>query len=225
MRKRITAHNLKWTCGWLTVAGLALCWWLPLPFRSAANDSPPLIYGNPEARFTIALYADLECSHCRVYLPQLQRWIVTNDHVNLAWHHLPLPQPEPAASREARLAECVGQFDGREGFWGAVVWVYLHTQGNGRGLAAGTSYPGANPSLQRCLADEQAAHTVAAQQAAALQNGLNATPTLRLIDNHTRHTLILEGPIEPDALLSAVDLLSAPELSKMPADVISDMPR
>lgn len=134
MRKRIPAHNLKWTCGWLTIAGLALCWWLPLPLRSAANDSPPGIYGNPEARFTIALYADLECPHCRVYLPQLQRWIVTNDHVNLAWHHLPLPQPEPAASREARLAECVGQFDGREGFWGAVVWVYLHTQGNGPGV-------------------------------------------------------------------------------------------
>lgn len=27
--------------------------------------------------------------------------IVTKNHVNLAWHHLPLPQHEPAASREA----------------------------------------------------------------------------------------------------------------------------
>ena len=54
---------------------------------------------------------------------------------------------------------------------------------------------------------------------------MNATPPLRLTDNHTQHTLILEGPIEPDALLSAVDLLSALDLAEMPADVISDMPR
>jgi protein-disulfide isomerase len=225
MHKRITANNLKWAGGWLAAAVLALCWWLPLPFRSAANDGPPWIYGNPDARFTVVLHADLECPHCRIYLPQLQRWIVTNDHVNLAWHHLPLPQHEPAASREARLVECVGQLEGREGFWGAVVWVYLHTQGNGRGLAADTSYPDSSSSLQRCLVGEQVAQTVDAQKAEAMQSGLNVTPTLRLIDNHTRHTLILHGPIEPDALLSAVDLLSAPEISEMPADVISDMPR
>ena len=225
MRKRMTAHNLKWTCGWLAVAGLALCWWLPLPFRSAANDSPPWIYGNPEARFTITPYADLECPHCRIYLPQLQRWIVTNDHVNLAWHHLPLPQHDPAASRDARLVECVGQLEGREGFWGAVVWVYVHTQGNGRGLATGTTYPGSTPSLQHCLAGEEVSQTVATQKAEAAQNGLNAIPSLRLIDNHTRHTVILQGPIEPDALLSAVDLLSAPDIAEMPADVVSDMPR
>ncbi len=155
----------------------------------------------------------------------MQRWIVTNDHVNLAWHHLPLPQHEPAASREARLIECMGQREGREGVWGAMLWVYLHTQGNGRGLAAGHDYPDIGPSLQRCLAGERAAQVVDTQKAQALENGFNATPTLRLTDNHTQHTLILEDPIDPDALLSAVDLLSAPEIFEMPADVISDMSR
>jgi protein-disulfide isomerase len=223
MRKWISARNIRWAIGWLALAGLALIAWPP--FHPAHPGGPPWIYGNPDARFTVVLHADLECPHCRIYLPQLQRWIVTNDHVNLAWHHLPLPQHEPAASREARLVECVGQLEGREGFWGAVVWVYLNTQGNGRGLASDTTYPGSTPSLQRCLAGEQVAQTVDAQKAEATQSGLNATPTLRLVDNHTRHTLILQGPIEPDALLSAVDLLSAPEISEMPADVISDMPR
>lgn len=118
MRKRMSATNLKWACGWLAAAVLALCWWLPLPFRSTADDGPQRIYGNPEARFTITLYADLECPRCQAYLPQLQRWIVTNDHVNLVWRHLPLPQHEPAASREARRVECLGQSEGREGVWG-----------------------------------------------------------------------------------------------------------
>ncbi|EPJ8755212.1 TPA: hypothetical protein ACG5DM_003640 [Pseudomonas putida] len=41
---------------------------------------------------------------------------------------------------ESDLQERPGQhaFEGREGFQGAVVLVYWHTQGNGRGLAAGT---------------------------------------------------------------------------------------
>ena len=158
MRKWISATNVKWAVGWLALAGLALSWWQP--FRSTNDNGPAWIYGNPEARFTVALYADLECPHCQMYLPQLQRWIVTNDHVNLAWHPLPLPQHELVSGREAEGS----------------------------------------------------------------QNVLNATPTLRLIDNHTQRTLTLQGPIEPDALLSAVDLLSAPDISEVPADVISDMP-
>lgn len=225
MHKRIRATNLKWACGWLAAAVLAVCWWLPLPLRSTANDGQPWIYGNPDARFTLALYADLECPHCQAYLPQLQRWIVTNDHVNLAWRHLPLPEHEPAASRGARLAECVGRPEGNEGVWGAVVGVFLHIRGKGRGLAVGNDYPDTSPSLQRCLAGEQAAQAVGARKTQALQNGFTAIPTLRLIDNHTRHTLILEGPIEPEALLSAVELLSATDLAEMPADVIGDAPR
>ncbi|MCX2890643.1 MULTISPECIES: thioredoxin domain-containing protein [Pseudomonas] len=225
MHERMSATNLKWACGWLAAAVLALCWWLPLPFRSTADDGPPRIYGNPEARFTITLYADLECPHCQVYLPQLQRWIVTNDHVNLAWRHLPLPLHEPAASREARRMECVGQPEGREGLWGKVVWIYLHTQGNGRRLASEQDYPDISPSLQRCLAGERAAQVVDTQKAEALETGFNPTPTLRLTDNHTQHTLILEGPIDHDVLLSAVDLLGAAEIFEMPADGISDMPR
>ena len=197
MRKRISANNLKWACGWLAAATLALSWWQPLPFRSAANEGTLWIYGNPDARFTLALYANLECPHCRVYLQQLQRWIVTNDHVNLAWRHQAPPQHELAASRETRLPECAGQREGREGFWGAVVWVYLHIQGNERGLAAGTDDPDTGPSLQRCLAGEQAAQVVDTRKTQALQHGSTATPTLRLTDNHTQHTLILEGPSNP----------------------------
>lgn len=63
-----------------------------------------------------------------------------------------------------------------------------------------------------------------------------ATPTLRLIDNHTSTDLLLPaGPVEGDALLSAIDLLmamasetaeeSVTTTSEMPADVVGDMPR
>ena len=42
--------------------------------------------------------------------------------------------------------------------------------------------------------------------------GVVATPTLRLVDNHTGTDLLLPaGPIEGDALLSAIDLLTSAE--------------
>ncbi|SPO56410.1 conserved protein of unknown function [Pseudomonas sp. JV551A1] len=57
---------------------------------------------------------------------------------------------------------------------------------------------------------ELVAQTVDAQKAEAAQNGLKATPNLRLINNHTRYPLIRHGPIEPDALLSAVKAEARP---------------
>lgn len=54
------------------------------------------------------------------------------------------------------------------------------------------------------------------RKSASLGERIQRHPTLRLTDNHTQHTLILEDPIDPDALLSAVDLLSAPEILKCP---------
>ena len=77
---------------------------------------------------------------------------------------------------------------------------------------------------------------IKAQAAEAAQAGVGATPTLRLVDNLSGTDLLLPaGPVEGDALLSAIDLLMAMEgeateesvtiTSEMPADVVGDMPR
>ncbi|MBC3466685.1 DsbA family protein [Pseudomonas sp. RW10S2] len=228
MLKRMSKTNTQWALSWCALIVLVVLLWQPFRAQMIDKpDGPPWIYGNPEARFTVALYADLECPHCQEYLPQLQRWVVTNDHVNLAWHHLPLPQHEPAASREAALAECMGQLEGREAFWGALVWVFLHTQGNDLGLPSGTKYPKSSPALQACLDGQEIAQVVQAHKRDAQRYGLNVTPALRLIDNHSQRELTLRGTVEPDALLSAIDLLVPPDSpnTEMPADVVSDMPR
>jgi hypothetical protein len=65
---------------------------------------------------------------------------------------------------------------------------------------------------------------------------VTATPSLRLHDRETGQAILLQGPIEGDALLSAIDLLTSsgdepamtetlPEIPEMPADNVSDMPR
>ncbi|MFP5474942.1 MAG: disulfide bond formation protein DsbA, partial [Gammaproteobacteria bacterium] len=54
--------------------------------------------------------------------------------------------------------------------------------------------------------------------------------SLRLHDRETGKAILLQGPIEGDALLSAMDMLAAGDpaatpTSEMPADVVGDMPR
>lgn len=186
--------------------------------------------GNPEGRFTLTLYADLECPFCRSYFPVLKRWVAGNADVTLQWHHLPLAAHEPAASAEARLAECAGEAGSHAAFWQAVEWVYAHTRSDGQGLPEGLRYPDLTPAIEQCLASERPDAPIRAQTAEATNSGVIATPSLRLHDRETGKAILLQGPIEGDALLSAMDMLAAGDpaaipTSEMPADVVGDMPR
>ncbi|MEA9585987.1 thioredoxin domain-containing protein [Xanthomonas sp. WHRI 10064A] len=203
----------------LVVAAIALAVW-PLDPRQGAKPAatatqapprppgPPWIHGRADARFTVTLYADLECPYCQGYFPQLKRWIDANPDVNLQWHHLPLPMHEPAAGNEARLAECAGEVGGQAGFWNAVEWIYGHTQGDGQGLQAGAAYPGMTTALKACLDSPRPQGVVQRQAEEALRAGVSGTPSLQLQDRRTSKVVELAGPIEGDALLSALDLLT-----------------
>lgn len=197
---------------------------------TAQVAGPPWQMGNPEGRFTLTLYADLECPFCRAYFPQLKRWIGSNTDVALQWHHQPLSAHEPAASAEARLAECAAEAGGHAAFWQTVEWVYAHTRSDGLGLPEGLRYPGLNPAVEQCLASERPEALIRAQAEEAMKGGVSATPSLRLHDRQTGHAILLQGPIEGDALLSAMDMLAAEDaaaapVTEMPADVVGDMPR
>lgn len=201
--------------------------------RSAAVPGPPWRHGRPDARFTVIEYADLECPFCRTYFPVLRRWIDEHPDVALQWHHLPLAMHEPAASAEARLVECIGAAGGDAAFWQAVEWVYTHTLGNGRGLPEELRYPDLSPAAQQCLASERPNAFIRAQAEEASKRGVTATPALFLLDRETGRTLLLHGPVEGDALLSALDLLAAGghtaadtySFTDMPAAIVGDMPR
>jgi protein-disulfide isomerase len=154
-------------------------------------------------------YADLECSYCRDYFPVLQQWIRAHPEVNWQWHHFPTSTHEPAATQEARLAECVGESAGNTAFWKVVSWTYQHTGGGGTGLPADAQFPGHSLTIEACLRSTRPDAVIQAQAAEAVRDQIAGTPTLRIIDQHTGKTLRLNGPIEDDALLSAIDLLVA----------------
>ena len=231
--------------GLLIVATIAVASWMLLrapqpatesmPLAAAGSEAPkpagpPWLYGRADARFTVVGYADLECPYCRAYFPALKRWIDAHPEVNWQWHHLPLSMHEPAATANARLVECVGEAGGRAAFWQAVEWVYAHTRGDGQGLPEDLGYPGITQAAQQCLDSDHPDALIRAQSASAAQEGIKVTPTLRLQDRQSGKTLVLHGPVEGDALLSAIDLLAAGGTTEtaskeMPAESLGDMPR
>lgn len=169
---------------------------------------PPWHHGLATARFTVILYAELECPYCRTYVPPLMAWIERHPDIRLQWQHVPLSMHEPAASQLAALAECAGEVGGSEAYWRTISWIYQHTQGEGLGLPAGVLHP-CHRALRACLASERPLAIVQAQADGAADNGIAATPTLYLRDERTGESLRLQGPIPGDALLSAMDLLVA----------------
>lgn len=210
----------------------------PVPLAANGSDTPkpggpPWLYGRADARFTVVGYADLECPYCRAYFPALKRWIDAHPEVNWQWHHLPLSMHEPAATAGARLAECAGETGGHATFWQAVAWLYSNTRGDGQGVPAGLHYPELTPAMEGCLDSDRPDAVIRAQAVEAAEQGISATPALQLRDRGTGRTLLLNGPVEGDALLSAIDLLAAggttvaePAHSEdMPTGVAGDMPR
>lgn len=211
----------RWPWALVAVVVALLLTWLvlkpsgkPSPRSSAPASTvqvaePHWRMGNPEGRFTLTLYADLECPFCRAYFPVLKRWVSGNADVALQWHHQPLAAHEPAASTEARLAECAAEAGGHAAFWQAVEWVYAHTRGDGQGLPDGLRYPGSTPAIEQCLATERPSAVIRSQAEEAAKSGVTATPSLRVRDRETGKTILLQGPVEGDALLSAMDMLAA----------------
>jgi protein-disulfide isomerase len=195
-------------------------------------DGPPWHHGQPDARFVLTFYADLECPFCKDYYPSLKTWVDQQTDVSLQWHHLPLAAHEPAASELARVAECAGETGGHGAFFDIVGWLYRHTRSGGQGLPEGLRYPEMTPRLQRCLDSERPQLIVRDQAEQGAYGGITATPSLRLEDRQTGRSLLLQGPIEGDALLSAMDLLmgEVPDAAPARAAGLSaiddgDMPR
>lgn len=222
LRKRAgRLPRLHWMVAGILAAGL-LGWLLyrtpgaPAPrtgaeVAQAHPAGPPWRHGPADARFTLTLYADLECPFCKAYYPTLMAWIDAHPETSLRWHHLPLAMHDPEASRLARVAECAGEAQGHEASFDAIAWLYQNTRGDGQGLPTDHGWPGLTTAIQACLDSAPPTAIVRAQAEEALRSGINATPTVRLEDSLTGKSLLLHGPVEGDALLSALDLVASEE--------------
>lgn len=188
----------------------------PIPPDVADSDSatdesrsgPPWIYGQPDARFTIVLYADFACAYCRSYFPVLKNWISSHPEANWQWHHLPGSAGVPDSLKAARVAECAGEVGGNAAFWRAASSIYED----------GLDNQTISEAVRACLLSSRPHLLIQAQAAAAEQESITGTPTLKVIDRASGKALVLHGPVEGDALLSAIDLLSATDAEDPPSE-------
>lgn len=63
-------------------------------------------------------------------------------------------------------------------------------------------------TMETCTASDRAKSVVRTQAQQAADEGIDATPTVKLYDRKTGKSLHLSGPVDGDALLSALDLIS-----------------
>ena len=99
-------------------------------------------------------------------------------------------------------------------------------------LAEGPRWPGRTPALRDCLDRERPRSVGRTQAEQATHAGITATPGLRLEERRSGRSWLLQGPVEGDALLSAMDLLmgDAPDTAPAHAAGLSaiedgDMPK
>ena len=191
----------------ILVVTLVLCLHMHQP-RTAHAQQPPWIYGAATARFTVVEFADLECAYCRLYFPTLRAWVNAHPDVNWEWRHLPLAEHEPTATQDAELTECAGEVGGPRLFWSTVDWLYGHPDHRAP-RPEGLFNSRVTSAVRACLESNRPQVTIRRQVAEARQEGITATPTLRLTDHHRGQSVVLTGPIPPDILSSAIDALAS----------------
>ena len=184
--------------------------------QPTAEPAPPtFIYGDPNARFTLVEYGDLECPYCKDAYPRVKQLVDHHDQLNWQWQHLPLPMHGEAAQYEARLVTCAGWLGGNAVFWQAVEAVYRSSGGNGAGLAVPLDHLGLQlkvplADLQLCARSNATVRQVIADQAAAAaRKQIDATPTFELRDNRSGRSIGIAALLDDAGMLSAMDWLAS----------------
>ena len=185
-------------------------------FQNAQESVPygKKIYGNPQARFIIQEFSDLECPFCKDFFSVPKEVAdLSNGQVAVEWVHTPLSFHEPTATQEAIAAECVFEQKGNRAFWVAMQQIFDTTGSNGRGskiLARFVDDFGLDRDAYiRCINSQEMKDRIAASSQIAMQNGITGTPAVIITDRTTNRTKFLSGAQQSGALMQAIEDLNA----------------
>ena len=168
------------------------------PYRTAfalelaqIDRFPPAAHtlGPKNAAVVVREFSDFQCPFCAEYatrvLPQLKRELLSRGDVRFEFHHLPLESIHPNALLAAEAAECVTAANRPRDFWTFHDALFARqTAWAGLGDAApyfarlarelGLSSDG----VATCLSEGRYTRTVQNAASAALELGLNSTPSV-----------------------------------------------
>lgn len=171
-----------------------------------------LVYGSLDARITLQEFADTECPYCRKIHSNIKQVV---DHsqsvINWEFRHFPLGNHNPAAAVQSQAIECINEDYGNRTAWVAINQFMESTQGNGRGLGDLDDFVrsfGLNGSLlNNCLASNNHKVKINQDYAMARDLGIKSTPTIRIIDQETGRTTLINGFRTPEQILQAIGSL------------------
>ena len=187
--------------------------------------------GSPQAPITVIEYLSTTCSHCAAFdaatYPHVEHDFLSTGRVRLIVRELPTA-PVIVSSASFLLARC----NGRGGYWGAIRKLFAAQNYvlNATDLASAVKRAAEviglpQTSVAKCLGDEAAISDLNQRRQAALDSGIDSTPTFlfngrRLQPGELLGRVIYEGgELSPtqfdDAIRSAIKRL-APQTKQRP---------
>lgn len=181
---------------------------------TSIDDDP--VKGADTAPVTIVEFSDFECPYCKLFfkdtLPQLESQYIDMGKVKLVYRDLPLVTHEPAATSEARAANCAREQGGDEVYFRYHNNIFLTTKSGGSGLTPDQIMDIAKKmnldeeKFESCYTSTKYADEVKADYQEAVRIGAKSTPTF--VIGKTRPDGVVEGVIvegaAPFALIQSI---------------------
>jgi|GEM_PF-1670303 len=184
-------------------------------FKDAQNTVPNgrHLYGNPQARFIIQEFSDLECPYCKGFFETPKAVAdASNGQVAVEWVHTPLSFHEPAATQEAIATECVFEQKGNKGFWTSLQYIFDTTYGNGKGsgvlASLAESFELDSAKYLKCINSPEVKEKIEKAKEFAASKGVNSTPSSIILDTKTGATTVVGGAQDQSVIMEAIEKMN-----------------
>lgn len=175
----------------------------------AADGNKDLIYGNPNARFSIVTFSDLECPFCKRFNNTPKEVVdASGDAVNFEFKHMPLDFHNPAALKGALMVECVAKWKGNQHAVAFVDQYFQKTQTNGAGVAdldgLARSFGLTAEQISSCEGDPVIAKRVQDDVEFGAKAGVTGTPSSFVVDTVGGKSIQIGGAQGAQVFMNAI---------------------
>lgn len=181
------------------------------PEKAVNNEK---VYGNPDARFKIYEYSDVECPYCKNFFPTPKKVSdLSNGQVSVTWKNFPLGFHDPKATQEAVAVECAFKLKGNRAAWVALDRLFETTRSNGQASFVldnfATEMGLDTAQYLNCIADPATIKAVQKDKDQAAAEGVGSTPTTIIVDTLTGQKERLSGAVGPDVLMNTIEAMNS----------------
>lgn len=181
------------------------------PEKAVNNEK---VYGNPNARFKIYEYSDVECPYCKNFFPTPKEVSdLSNGQVSVTWKNFPLGFHDPKATQEAVAVECAFKLKGNRAAWVALDRLFETTRSNGQASFVldnfATEMGLDTAQYLNCIADPATIKAVQKDKDQAAAEGVGSTPTTIIVDTLTGQKERLSGAVGPDVLMNTIEAMNS----------------